>query len=116
MNFPPVLFYFFGIIYRNDIEKKKKCMSVQEELKERLLSYLRGELEEKERQEVIRWINESAEHRRVYLEIRRQYYFMRWYFREDALNVEPVREKLWKKWRKPRSLWKRYVAVAASWS
>lgn len=89
-------------------------MSIQEELKERLLSYLRGELGEKERQEVIRWINESAEHRKMYLEIRRQYYFMRWYFREGALNVEPVREKLRKKWRKPRSLWKRYVAVAAS--
>lgn len=89
-------------------------MSIQEELKERLLSYLRGELGEKERQEVIRWINESAEHRKMYLEIRRQYYFMRWYFREEALNVEPVREKLRKKWRKPRSLWKRYVAMAAS--
>lgn len=89
-------------------------MSVQEELKKQLLAYLQGELGEEERQEVIRWINESADHRKIYLEIRRRYYFMRWYFRENELEVEPVREKLRKKWRKPRSLWKRYVAVAAS--
>lgn len=89
-------------------------MSVQEEIKERLLSYLQGELEEEERQEVIRWINENADHRKVYLEIRRQYYFTRWCFQESEMDVDAVRDKLQKKWRKPRLLWKRYVAVVAS--
>lgn len=89
-------------------------MSAREEIKERLLSYLQGELEEEERQEVIRWINENADHRKMYLEIRRQYYFTRWCFQESELDVDAVRDKLRKKWRKPRSLWKRYVAAAAS--
>lgn len=89
-------------------------MSAREEIKERLLSYLQGELEEEKRQEVIRWINENADHRKMYLEIRRQYYFTRWCFQESELDVDAVRDKLQKKWRKPRSLWKRYVAAAAS--
>ena len=89
-------------------------MSSQEEIKERLLSYLQGELGEEERQEVIHWINENVDHRKMYLEIRREYYFTRWCFQESELDVATVREKLQKKWRKPRLLWKRYVAVAAS--
>ena len=89
-------------------------MSAREEIKERLLLYLQGELEEEERQEVIRWINENADHWKMYLEIRRQYYFTRWCFQESDLDVDAVRDKLRKKWRKPRSLWKRYVAAAAS--
>ena len=89
-------------------------MSAREEIKERLLLYLPGELEEEERQEVIRWINENADHWKMYLEIRRQYYFTRWCFQESELDVDAVRDKLRKKWRKPRSLWKRYVAAAAS--
>ena len=89
-------------------------MSAREEIKERLLLYLQGELEEEERQEVIRWINENADHWKMYLEIRRQYYFTRWCFQESELDVDAVRDKLRKKWRKPRSLWKRYVAAAAS--
>lgn len=89
-------------------------MSSQEEIKERLLSYLQGELGEEERQEVIHWINENVDHRKMYLEIRREYYFTRWCFQESELDVAAVREKLQKKWRKPKTLWKRYVAVAAS--
>jgi len=89
-------------------------MSSQEEIKERLLSYLQGELGEEERQEVIHWINENVDHRKMYLEIRREYYFTRWCFQESELDVATVREKLQKKWRKPKTLWKRYVAVAAS--
>lgn len=87
---------------------------MQEELKKQLLAYLQGELGEEERQEVIRWINESADHRRVYLGMRRRYYFMRWCFRENELDVEAVRKKLRRNWRGRNYLWKRYVAVAAS--
>lgn len=68
-----------------------------QEMEERLLAYLNGELSESEREEVERWMAERSENREGYNCLMRDYLRIRWAQKEQALDEKKAKRLMLKK-------------------
>ena len=81
---------------------------------DKLIAYLHGELNAKERLEVETWLAESPEHKELYKKTCNAYYAIRWTLQEKTVHTATARKRLQCIWQKRRLQHKNYAIAAIS--
>lgn len=88
---------------------KDKEKDIEED---KLIAYLHGESNDKERLEVEAWLAESPEHKELYKKTCNAYYAIRWTLQKKAVHTATARKHLQRIWQKRRLQYKNYAVAA----